>query len=82
MIPCIKQKKFLFIFSYRTVEHNYKIWKLAKFMDCSDDFEVTYKCSECGIIYQRHFVSADRLLLDGIDAEIIKNITTTPTYLD
>lgn len=72
-------KKFLWI-KYKG-SHDFKPIMVWKFMECSDDFCVRYKCSLCGSETERHFVEWDELLSYGIDNDRIKKIgTLNPFY--
>jgi hypothetical protein len=78
--PCIEIKRFLF-WTYRVVNHSYKIFSIRKFMWWSKDFTVEYKCEKCGLFKERSFVNADELLLEGITVENIQEIGTSYFYL-
>ena len=76
---CIKEKRFLF-WKYKVVEHDYKIWRIGKFMWCSKKFEVTWKCTICKTPKDRHFVEYDELILEGLSSEILNNVSEFNAY--
>ena len=52
--------------------HEEEITSIKKFMSCSSDYEVQYKCKRCGAERKRSFVSHEELLESGITNEIIE----------
>lgn len=74
---CIKNPKKFFGWIDYFGDHQYKPIKIWKFMDCSDDFCVRFRCKLCGAEYERHFVTWSELLHFGLTNEQIKNIGTT-----
>ncbi len=76
---CIVEHKFLF-WKWKAVEHDFHIYKIEKFMYCSSDFIVTWKCSRCETPYKRNFVTHDELILKGISPEILNNISEDKPY--
>lgn len=77
---CIVENTFLW-FRWKTVRHDYKLYSIRKFMDCSRTFNVERKCMVCGRIMENSFAEYDDLLLEGIPAEVLNKITTDYYYL-
>jgi len=59
------------------VEHDDELYSIRKFMYCSTEYIVEWKCKTCGRIRERHFVTFDEILLMGVPAEVLKNVGTT-----
>lgn len=76
---CIKIKKFLF-WKIKTVVHDYKMYRISKFMDSSETYHVGYKCSNCGCSYSDIFVEQDYLILNGIPVEELIKVTSKKFY--
>jgi len=76
---CVVHKRFLF-WKYDEVVHDYELYSIVKFMYCSTDFIVRWKCSKCAAIKTRKFVSYDELLLKGVSSEILNGITDDEYY--
>lgn len=74
-MSCIKERKFLFL-KWQEVKHDYRFWKLSKFMSCSNDFELTCKCEHCNHLKKISFVKYDDLLLTGFSSGFLNNIGT------
>lgn len=77
--PCIKQKKLLW-FKWNVIYHNYSIWSISKFMFCSEDFEVTFKCSKCDHLIKKSFVTNDELLLMGFSPKDLSKVNGTTSF--
>lgn len=73
---CIIKRRFLF-WKYNDVRHNEELYSIRKFMYCSTEFIVEWKCKKCGYIRTRNFVEYDELLLLGIPASILNDISTS-----
>ncbi len=72
-MKCIKTKKFLW-WSWTVIEHDYKIFSISKFMDCSTSFHVNRVCVECEATELTKFVEKDTLILEGVPVKILENI--------
>lgn len=73
---CIKNQNKHWLFGKYLGEHKDKPIRVWKFMSCSDDFCVRFKCKLCGAEYERHFVSWSELLHLGYTNEQISKFTT------
>lgn len=78
-MECIKYKKFLF-WEWKAVEHNYKMYRISKFMKCSDDFHIEYKCSVCSASYTERYVKLNELILLGIPTQSLLKVDDCDFY--
>ncbi len=78
-MECVKSKKFLF-WKYQTVDHDYQMFRISKFMKSSDTFHVEFKCSRCGAEKKEKFVEQDDLILAGITVDQLKKIDDLNFY--
>lgn len=73
---CVVKKRFLF-WKYNEVEHEDELYSIRKFMYCSKDYIVEFKCKKCGRIRERSFVHFDELLLMGVQSEELIGVSTS-----
>jgi len=77
-MQCVKEQRFLFL-KWRYVEHDYRMYRIIRFMRSSTTFHVEYKC-KCGAKYTRSFVEQDELILAGISVETLNKIDNFNAY--
>lgn len=57
--------------------HNWVVYKVYKFMLCSDDFRVLYRCPHCECEQEAAFTSREDLLKMGFKKEQIEGFAQT-----
>jgi len=80
-MSCLKNPKKLLWIKYNG-DHTYKPVQVWKFMDCSDDFCVRFRCLLCGAETTEHFIEWDELQGYGLTNEQINRIGTIRPFSD
>lgn len=77
-VKCIKEKRFLF-WKYKTIKHNFTLNYIRRFADKPSEFVVASICNGCGAKQER-YADRDELLLDGIPAKELDQISLFRWY--
>lgn len=79
----VQSKSFLFWKWKEEGRHNHKITCISRFMYCSTDFTVDYRCNLCGTRTHRSFVEMEELILEGFTPKQLDKIDSrNPLYLN
>lgn len=79
--PCIQTIGW-WIFKYKTVIHTMRMLYIYKFITSSNSYHVVSKCKLCGVTEDKAFVEKNDLILWGIPAKDIENISTSNYYIN
>lgn len=78
-MSCLKEKRFLF-WKYKTVEHDFIVWAISKFMSCSHHFQVHWARKNCDRRETESFFENDRLIKMGFNQSDLNKVTDSKWF--